>query len=216
MRTIWNIVESLLSEVKQYRGEHDVRYKDLHRLIKGNEQNPGMDGGVLDPKGAAFDTNYKFNPQVWKDWTTDIRLAIGLNTSSGDQHHGAPQGGQMNKQNYGGRVSFDAGKARTDFERQPSAMDKYDLVMIGDITKVTNKKGIPVEKGIVTRVAYSPAIGSSDERQARLTALLSGQQAPELKRRPQPEVPGVDDFKQNPEPVAVPRLGQYGRPKRGD
>jgi len=122
------------------------------------------------------------------------------------------------KRNYGGRVIYVPGK-----ERPPagnmlgSAMDRYDIMMVGDVTAQTrrNKKtgaDEVIEVGMLKRVAYAPSIGSTEERAQRLQDLLAGR-SPQPTRRAQPELPDAPDQNLPPaQPVA--RVGQNIRPPK--
>ena len=204
--TAWNILEQLFRESKQYRGDTSIRYQDLQKMIMGDgtPNYPGLKGGRMDKNGAAFDTDYGFTPSIWGKWYPSQDPALTMASTDKDvvgQYAGRPQGGTIHKANWGGKVSNVPGKARGDFERMHSAMDRYDILMQGEVTKTTKvnpKTGQTqeVEKGRLYRVAYSPSVGSSEERRARLLALMAGQTPGPLGRRPQPEVstPSKDDL----------------------
>lgn len=161
----------------EFRGASGLRLKDLQKLAsecKGGTVNP--DGGVVKCK-FAFDRTV---PGGWKAWYKDIKPAL-TNATTGDlnQYAGAPVGTHAVKTNYSGRVSFDKGKPNSNFERLPSSMDKYDVLMVSS-------------NDVLKKFAYSPSIGNANERAERLKALLSGGMGGELKplsRRPQGEVP---------------------------
>lgn len=214
----WLKLESIMNryvlpEEKMYRGETGVRMKDLISLFanlrkggapkrKGeppvqftNDKNI-LSGGYPSVEGGAIYCNYPVSSAVWNRWSRSPEFSKIISSTGDDQYHGQAQGGQMNKKNYGGRISFDPGKARTDYERAPSAVDKYDIMMIGDVTgdAIPNNPVVDLRSSenamiIVKKIIWSPSIGSSEERKQRLEDLMAGKQAAPLKRRPQAELP---------------------------
>jgi len=208
---IWKAIKEAVAgpirEEKQFNGNTGVRFKDLDKLMRGSEHSPGLAGPNRGPKpeGEALDCDYKFNPSIegWNRFFPNLDKALKLaatdsvGAGSPDQHVGSAQGTHVLKKNWGGRVVGAAGKPRSDFERMPSAMDRYDVLMVADITtteKIDKKtlKPTTVKTGILKRFVYAPSIGSYEERRARLEALLSGTAPTPLKRRPQPHVPEPD------------------------
>ena len=194
----WNILErylrrhQTLREARQYRAGlktgQQARLKDLSELAGKADGSPQLNpsGGIL-----MFSAGHPFIPKIWGGWQSSLGSALVLAASDkSKQHLGAPQGGMVFKQNWGGRVVNQPGKPRSaDFEDKPSAMDLYDVVMEGEISKRTTKKGDEVEDGNLFKLAYSPAIGNFEERKANLVSLLNGG-SNSVKRRPQAEVPG--------------------------
>lgn len=179
----WKILESLLRENKQYRGASSVTMKDINALLVGDPKRPGITGVPGDPQGGAVDCEHPFSASIWKGWYPSRDTALATAASDKDvtnQYAGRAQGGTTVKNNWGGLVHNQAGKARTDFESLPSTMDRYDVYMQGQVNG---------DKGVMTRFVYSPSIGSSEERKARLMALMAGQAPAPLSRRPQPERP---------------------------
>lgn len=236
--SIWKqLVEFLgrhvLAEERMYRGETAVRMKDIHALFaeltkKKASQDPKLGAGP-NPDGDAILVQYTADGRVWGRWSPSIDFAKILggtdSRSVAGQHSGAPQGGTVMKRNYGGRVIYQPGKVRGDHERLGSAMDRYDVLMVaevsggafstrGNINIPAGTKGDQLPKIVVRKIAWSPAIGSSEERQARLQALISGGQVPELPRRPQPEIPEPPVDSQGPTAQPVPRQGQNLKPGR--
>lgn len=193
----WKILERLLRENKQYRGDTGITFKDINALMQGSEYNPGVTGQPANPKGDAVDCNYKFDPAIWGKWYPSPDPALTMASTDKDttnQHAGKSQGGMTFKTNWGQKVVNVPGKARGDFERLPSSMDRYDIMMqgeVGDKPHVNKRTGVTTVKkvGILTRVAYAPSIGSADERRARLKAMMAGQDPGPLTRRPQPDRP---------------------------
>lgn len=101
---------------------------------------------------------------------------------------------------------YQPGRAGSDHERLPSAMDRYDVLMRGEVTTSSKldkktRSTQEVSKGVLYRVAYAPSMGSSEERSARLMDLMSGKAASSPPRRPQPARPGrvPDPTKQDPD-----------------
>lgn len=204
--SFWKIIEGVLRgpirEGKQYNGNTAVRYKDLHKLFVGDEYRPGISSDAPDPQGGVVDCDYDFNPSIegWNKFSPSIKQALAyaaadkVGGGSPDQYAGKSQGTHMLKKNWGGQVVAAGGKPRSDFERMPSAMDRYDVLMIADISEkqVMNKKTGKLEtrkEGSLKKLAYSPSIGSAEERSARLQALMAGEKPAALKQRPQPNVP---------------------------
>ncbi len=199
----WKLLEAVLNEGtlredKQFRGASGMRLKDLDKLLRGDDHRPGITGRSPNPDGEMVNgKGYAFSGDIWGPWFSNMAPALSIATSdkAGDNHHGAPQGVHALKKAYGGSVSFAPGKARTDFERRPSAMDFYDVLMIAEITTTQvldkkTKKVVQKKNGQLITMVYSPSIGSMEERKARLQAMLSGQAAAPLSRRPQSDVPG--------------------------
>lgn len=205
--SIWNLLERiLLNETKQYRGATGVTFKALIELIQGKGERPGILGRPPRPEGEAFDCEYKFDPSVWGNWSSSARTAVDAASTGGNQHVGAPQGSTTMKKNYGGRISHVAGKPKSDFEALPSSMDRYDVLMRAEVTEETvpDKKTRTmkvIKRGVMLRMAYAPSIGRTEERAARLQAMMDGRSPTALTRRPQPERPGVvrDPTKQDPD-----------------
>ncbi len=229
---VWSLLEGLFRESKQYRGDNSIRLQDLEKLLgaiaeKGGLREPGT---RIDPKGGSFSCQYRFDPKIWGKWFPSQDAALTMAASDKDtvnQYAGRSQGYTSQKANWSGRVINAPGKARSDFERMPSAMDRYDVLMQGEITmrvKRNRKTGEleEVPDGDLFRVAYSPSIGSTEERRARLVSLISGQQAPALARRPQPHVPEPTKAdltrasSTNRPAQPVPRVGQNVRPGADD
>lgn len=196
----WTHLDRLFREERKYRGDSSVKFQDLTKMLdaiaeKGGLKDPNTS---LDPQGGAFSCNYRFDPTIWGKWfPSQDAAALTLAASDRDvvrQYAGRSQGYMAHKTNWGGRVVNVPGKARGDFEQLPSAMDRYDVLMQGDITqdvKRDRKTGElkTIEVGVLHRVAYSPSMGGLEERKARLVALISGQASGALPRRPQPERP---------------------------
>lgn len=232
-RSTWRVLEGLLREARKYRGDSGIRKVDLEKLLDAIKKAGGLSDAVtIDTKGGSFSCKYGFDPKIWGKWFTSSDAAFAVASTDKDvvgQYAGRSQGHTVHKKNWGGRVVNVPGKARTDFERLPSAMDRYDVMMIGDITphtKVNKRTGENelVETGMLVRVAYSPSIGSQEQRQARLEQLIAGDTGGDLPRRPQPDIPDRcpkqgctltaghrGDHKFGPEPPEasrVPRVGQ--------
>lgn len=199
MQKTWKILEALFRESKQYRGDNSVRLVDLEKMLdaimeKGQIQDPGT---TIHKDGGQFSCHYGFDPKIWGKWFTSQDLALSMAAMDKDvtaQYAGRSQGHTVHKTNWGGRVVNSPGKPRGDFERMPSSMDRYDVIMQGEVgprAKVNSRTGqtTTADVGTLLRVAYSPSIGSTEERKARLLAFLAGDAAPELRRRPQPHVP---------------------------
>lgn len=226
----WTILESFLSrhvlpEERMYRGETSVRMKDLRSLFntlsepdkktnKPRSSDPKVQGDP-DPNGGFVLCSYPVDPRVWGRWNPQLNAATVLaGTDKKDtQHVGAPKGSMVFKQNYGGRVITTPGNPGKDFDQLGSAMDRYDVLMVADVTGGIIEPGAavnwpPGQKDgmpsiVVRKIAWSPSIGTADERMQRISAILSGQQVQSLKRRPQPElpVPDKDMNKDLPPPV---------------
>ncbi len=208
MNTWHKLIESFrtLKEEKMFRGETNVRMKDIRALFddlrdKGASSDPklGRDPNV---EGDSIVCQYQVDPRVWARWSRSLNFAGIFASTTKDQNVGKAQGHTTVKVNYGGRVLDEPGKIRTDHERMPSSMDRYDVIMVADVAGAqvpqsghVNFTGTRPAKGskgpgiTVTKVAWSPAIGSAEERQARIEALLTGAKASPLARRPQPELP---------------------------
>lgn len=193
-----------LSEDRQYRGTTAVRLKDLQKL--GDEI-----GVQIDPNGGTVRTEHSFDPSIWTGWQPKIgsALAMASTDSKRDVQSGNAQGGTVMKTSWGGRVvNQPAAIRQSPNSNLGSAMDRYDVMMIADVGTRTNAKGREVSNAVMTRFCWSPSIGSSEERRARLEMLIAGQKPPPLPRRPQGEVPTPSGPTQGPEPVDVPRFGQ--------
>ncbi len=218
----WLVLESLFRESRQYRGDNSIRFVDLTKLLEAIQDN----GSLQDPQtsihkdGGSFSCRYDFDPKIWGKWFPSQDLALSMAAMDKDvtsQYAGRSQGGTVHKTNWGGRIVNSPGKHRGDFERMSSAMDRYDVLMQGEVevrTKVDKKTGVSsqVPHGTLLRIAYSPSIGSTEDRKARLLAFISGEAAPELARRPQPHVPepsrdAAEKASGTPAPP-VPRVGQ--------
>lgn len=228
----WDLLESLLREEKMYRGETMVRMKDLRALFKKLAGDPEKGDkpassdpqvkGEPSPEGGSVVCSYAVDPRVWGRWSPSLDFAkILAGTDKKDtQFQGQPYGGTVMKRNYGGRVTYQPGPSNADKSPQGgSSMDRYDVLMVADIRGAAEqgkplnwppgqKIGMPTI--IVQKIVWSPAIGTSDERQGRLQALLSGQRAAPLARRPQPElpVPPPDSTNKKNPAQPVPRIGQ--------
>lgn len=194
----WNLLENLIIETHQYRGDTDVRFKDIETLVAEiNNKKSLKYGKDLNPDGGLVVCQYKFDPTIWKKWFPSKDQALAMASTDKDtvnQHAGRSQGGTTMKTTWSGRVVNMPGRARRDFEMLSSAFDKYDIIMHGDIKEETsldkkNKKVITKEAGILYKFAYSPSMGSTEERKMRLMMLLNGQKPSPLHRRPQHELP---------------------------
>lgn len=220
---VWNVLEALFRESKQYRGDNEVKFADLEKLIHAiSEKGKVFDGAELDPKGGVIECEYQFDPSIWGKWYDKQDVALTMASSDKDvvsQYAGRSQGSMTFKTNWGGRVVNMPGKARGDFERLPSAMDRYDVLMQGEVAdhaKTNRRTGqvTSTKVGRLMRVAYSPGIGSTEERKARLVALISGQAPPALSRRPQPKNPELSKKQADvmnlgvPDPAPRPKQGQ--------
>lgn len=233
MTKTWQMLEALFRESKQYRGDNSVRLVDLEKLMASIADKGEFKGGSgvhlqktdkgfqahVDPKGGSISCQYGFDPKIWGKWFSSQDLALSMAAMDKDvtaQYAGRSQGHTVHKTNWGGRVLNSPGKPRNDFERLPSAMDRYDVLMQGEVTtKIKRSKSGELEEvpvGNLLRIAYSPSIGSTEERKARLLALISGQATPELRRRVQPHIPepSKDDAQHamNQPAPPVPRVGQ--------
>lgn len=221
--SIWNILENLFRESKQYRGNTDVKMADLEKLIAAIEDKGTLHSSPdLDPKGGLIQCDYDFDPSIWGKWYPSQDTALVMASTDKDvvqQYAGRSQGGMTFKTNWHGRVVNVPGKARGDFERLPSTMDRYDVLMQGEVgpkakTNKSTGKTTTVNAGHLIAVAYSPAIGTSEERKARLVALISGQSPAPLSRRPQPKNPDMTKAQADkmnkgvPEPAPRPKAGQ--------
>lgn len=239
--SVWGLLESLFKEERKYRGDTSIPLAKLRELLdfiieNGQLQDPNTD---ISPNGGAFTCRLRFDPSIWGKWFPSQDAALTIASTDKDvvgQHAGRSQGHMAHKTNWGGRVVNVPGKARSDFEQKPSAMDMYDVLMQGEITqrsRVNKKTGKPetVQDGMLYRIAYAPSIGPMEERKARLVALISGQAPAALSRRPQGERPEPcpkpgcrltaghpPPHKFGPEPPQaqpVPRVGQNLRPGAG-
>jgi hypothetical protein len=230
--SVWGLLESLFKEERKYRGDTSIPLAKLRELLdfiieNGQLQDPNTS---VNPNGGAFTCRLKFDPSIWGKWFPSQDAALMIASTDKDvvsQYAGRNQGHMAHKMNYGGRVVNTPGKARSDFEQLPSAMDRYDILMQGDITqrtRINRKTGKPetVEDGMLYMIAYSPSIGQLEERKARLVALISGQAPGALSRRPQPERPeptknDLAKAAQTNRPAQpVPRVGQNLRPASDD
>jgi hypothetical protein len=199
----WNIIESLLSEELQYRGDTFVSYSDLVKLFVGNPpKSPGFTGQRPDPKGGVATGNYTFDPSIlalgdakkgdinaWWD-ELDTALARATTASSKEIGAGMGSGGTMTKGTYGnaGAMMKMAPVQPHHNDRLGSTMDRYDVILVADVDMKMNRRGIMVPVATLKRVAWAPSMGTQEERAARLQGLLSGRSA-ELPRRPQPHRP---------------------------
>lgn len=210
-KTLFEFVRTLTEA--QYRGQSDVRLTDLQKL--GDEI--GID---MDPEGGTARVEHHFNPTIWTGWqmTPGPALAIATTDTKRTVQTGNPQGGTVHKTNWGGKVVNVAAPIRPHHnDRMGTTVDRYDVVMVGDITSRTNAKGKEVQDGVLRRIAWSPAVGSSEQRRARLEALMTGKPVPPLSRRPQPELPNPPEGSGSaPEPQNVPRVGQNIKPTPDD
>ncbi len=192
-KTLYEYVRTL-SEDRQYRGATSITLKELTQLFVGTEQRPGITGEPPDPSGGSTRCEWSFNPDIWTGWQTKIGAAL-ASASTGtkrDVQSGNAQGGTVHKTNWGGKVANVAAPVRpSSNDHLGSAMDRYDVMMVAEIGTRVNAKGKTVHSAVMTRIAWSPSIGSSDERSARLDALLAGRTPPPLSRRPQGEMPSV-------------------------
>jgi hypothetical protein len=240
--SVWRIMESFLSrhvmaEEKMYRGETMVRMKDLRALFKklaGDEDEPPKSSdpqvrGEPNPEGGSVSCTYSVDARVWGRWSPnpDFAKVLAGTDKQDTQHRGQPYGGTVMKKNYGGRVVYQPGPSNADKAVQaPSSMDRYDVLMVAEVRGGAIEPGQPVNWApnqkvgmpsiVVQRIAWSPAIGTSEERQARLQALISGQKPAQLSRRPQPEKPDPPANSQQLPAQPVPRVGQNLRiPKTG-
>jgi hypothetical protein len=202
----WKLLERLIREAGegvQFRGITGWRYKDLSKLLAGDgsDHNPGLTPGEPPEQngGMVAGDNYEFDAdRGWTGWgALGPALAIASTDKAGENHHGKAQGDKMFKTTWGQKAVAQPGKPRTDFERLPSAMDRYDVLMSARIVTTLNRKGEPRKEGQLIRLAYSPSIGSQEERAARLKALFDGKQPSQLLKRPQPHVP--EPIKPDPE-----------------
>jgi hypothetical protein len=216
---IWEQLRRLvLGEARKYRGETDVRLQDLQKLVDAVASKAAgapTKGEPLKPQGGAFDTDWQFNPEIWKNWRDRPGEAMVFASTDSKRDVptvGAPQGGTVMKRNYGGRVFYQPGQARPPAnDRLGSAMDRYDVIMVGDVTPTVRRNRRTgaeetIDVGSLRRVAYAPSIGSPDERRQRLEDLLAGR-TPVATRRAQPEVPDGRDSGL-PKAQPVPRVGQ--------
>lgn len=196
----WNLLERLFREEKQYLGNSYVRLQDLERLYDEIITKGKLFDGEIKPDGGLVICQYGFDPSIkpWDKWYANQNVALAFSATddkkAAGQHAGDPQGSMTLKRNWDGRVVNVPGKPRGDHERMHSAMDRYDVLMQGDVTTTQrmNKrsgKAETVRSGVLHKLAYSPSIGSAEERKMRLVALVTGQDPGPLPRRPQPEVP---------------------------
>jgi hypothetical protein len=209
-----------LNEGRSFRGTTDIRMKDLQALVDEMREK-GIKAGRLAPEGGVLDCGgWPFDPNIWKGFgpQSGAALAKASTDSSRDvytQH--VPQGGTVTKKNYGGRVGYTPGPTRPHAnDSLGSTMDRYDVVMVADVGQRVTKTGKTVQTGSLQRLVYSPAIGTGEERRARLEALLAGQTPPPIGRRPQPEVPVPDRDTTGPAAQPVRRQGQNVRPSKDE
>jgi hypothetical protein len=176
-----------LSESRQFHGKTAIRLKDLQKL--------GEEIGVeIDPNGGSVRTEYEFNTSIWKPWYPNMGPAIAVASTQDkrDVQSGKPQGGTIHKTNWGGKVGNVPAPIRPHANDQlGSTMDRYDVLMVAEIEERFNTKGRPVTDGTLTRLCWSPSIGSQQEREARLQALVAGKPPATLSRRPQGVVPST-------------------------
>lgn len=226
--TLENILrESLLPEEKMYRGDSSVRMKDLRKLFqrlrddgKGNAStgDEKVLSGDPNPEGDFIYCNYEVSGDVWDRWsrTPEFAKIFGA-TDNRSQYAGMPVGGTMMKKNYGGRISYEPGKPSNAHEMQPSAIDKYDVMMVADVKGTSHSqkdRNVVLLKGnrdahiVVKKIVWSPSIGSFDERRERLQALMSGMTPKPLTRRPQPEIPEKGKETEVPPPKDLPKFGK--------
>jgi hypothetical protein len=194
MRMVWGSLRSLFNESKQYRGDSGISIHKIEKLVDEMSKEGSLRSDPeIDPEGGYFDCDYHFEPKIWGKWfpSQDKALAVAATDKDAvDQHAGRSQGGTTMKTTWGQRVVHMPGRARKDFEMAPSAWDTYDVLMQGEVVEVFSKKGGEKSmNGTLLRVAYSPAIGSSEDRKARLVALMAGKTPLPLPRRPQPDNP---------------------------
>ena len=226
--TLENILrESILPEEKMYRGDSSVRMKDLRTLFqrlrddgKGNASTSDEKvlSGDPNPEGDFIYCHYEVSGDVWDRWsrTPEFAKIFGA-TDNRSQYAGMSVGGTMVKKNYGGRISYEPGKPSNAHEMQPSAVDKYDVMMVADVVGAHHSqkdKNVVLLKGnknayiIVKKIVWSPSIGSFDERRERLQALMTGMIPKPLTRRPQPEIPQKDKETEVPPPKDLPKFGK--------
>lgn len=183
-KTLLEFVETL-SEARRYRGDTDVRLKDLQKL--GEEI-----GFEPDSQGGTVRTEYKFTSSVWKGWQDKLQTAVAIASTDTKRvvQTGNPQGGTVHKTNWGGRVVNVPAPIRPHHDdRIGSTMDRYDVLMTADIEETVRPDGKTVETAILRRLTWSPSIGSQEERAKRLMAINNGLPPPPLPRRAQGDVP---------------------------
>ena len=188
--TTWKLIEALLREDRKFRGDTFVSFKDLQKLAATAKFNP-------DPRGGAAKVQYQFNPEILQlgdargNWFDEPGMAMSYATTQSSKEVGAGKGagGTTVKTNWGGRVHTQHAPIQPHTnDRLGSTMDRYDVVMTAEFGMRMGKHG-PVPDVVMTRIAWSPSMGSQQEREARLKALLAGQSVQPLARRPQPERP---------------------------
>lgn len=222
--TTWQRLGRLFHESMKYRGDNSIPLSKLEDLLDAIIETGGLKdpNTSIDPAGGSFACRYQFDPSIWGKWFPSQDAALAFAVTDKDvvnQYAGRSQGHTAHKVNWGGRVVNTPGKARSDFEALPSAMDRYDVLMQGDVVPHAKRNRATgelknVEVGTLHRIAYSPAIGSSEARRARLVALLAGQAPGVLPRRPQPHRPeptkkDIEKADRLHHPAhAVPRVGQ--------
>lgn len=220
MMNVWNIIESLLREDRRFRGDTFVSFSDLRKLGAEAKFNP-------DPKGGVARVQYSFDPSIFQlgdsqgHWYPEEGPAMAMATTQSSKEVGAGRGsgGTTVKTNWGGRVHTQHAPVQPHHnDRLGSSMDRYDVVMTAEFGVRTNKKGIAVPEVVLTRIAWTPSIGSQKERESRLSGLMAGRlQSPD--RRPQGDRPVPskrDQERPVPAPQNVPRVGQNVRPTPDD
>lgn len=183
---IWENLSTLAESIK-YRGTSDTKFSDIEKLIDAISKKGLLSKSKVDPNGGWVECKFEFSPKIWKGWMQSADAAMNhaaTDKTTVNTYAGKPQGDKVFKTTWGQKVVAQQGKARTDFERHPSAYTLYDLFMVAEI--------IDDGKGILTKVAYSPAIGSFEERSTRIKTLLAGNIPPPPSKRPQPIRPGSD------------------------
>lgn len=199
---IWNLIESILSEDKKFRGDTFVTYADVAKLVHAVSKK------AADKKGGTVFGDLEFDPNILAlgdspkgdiaAWTDDMGDALAkATTDSAKQIQGGGMGGTMTKGNWGGKVAMSYAPRRPHHnDRLGSGMDRYDVLIVADIEWTITKRGNRVPVGTIRRVAWSPSIGTQEERAQRLQGLMAGRQ-PEPPRRPMADRPGIskDDEK---------------------
>jgi hypothetical protein len=190
----WQLIESILSEDKKFRGDTFVTYSDLAKLLGAMKKPPP------DKNGGVEFGNYQFDPTILAlgdspkgdimSWHDDIGDALArATTDSAKQIGGGGMGGTMTKGNWGGKTQMSYAPKRPHHnDRLGSGMDRYDVVMVADIEMVMNRKGMSRPVATLRRIAWAPAMGDQAAREERLQGLLSGRKA-ELPRRPMADRP---------------------------
>lgn len=185
-------------EERKYRGDSFVNYSDLKRLFVGKPpSNPGFTGSAPNPKGGVARGKYSLTVDLVlgdssPSWYDDLQIALANATSQSSKEFqsGNPQGYTVVKKNYGGQITAQASQMRQHHNTNlASGMDRYDVVCVADHDYVMDRSGVMKPKNTLLRVAWTPAIGSAEERAARLEAFLSGKTPTNPSRDPQPERP---------------------------